>query len=131
MRLAHEIGVKIGVGTDYPGTPKTWKIGDRTMFELQELVACGLMPMEAILAATRTTAEAYGKLGEFGTLETGKKADLLVVTGNPLEDIGVLYDGDNINLVMKDGIVESVDEAHRQYYRVREEQPADRPRAGA
>ena len=121
VRLAHEIGVKIGVGTDYPGTPKTWKIGVRKMFELQELVACGLTPMEAIVAATRTTADAYGKLDAFGTLEAGKKADLLVVTGNPLEDVAVMYDGDNINLVMKDGVVESVDEDHKQHYRVREE----------
>ena len=130
VRLAHEIGVKIGVGTDYPGTPKTWKIGDRTPFELQELVACGMTPMEAIVAATRTTAEAYGKLDEFGTLEPGKKADLLTVTGNPLEDIGVLYDGKNINLVMKDGVVESVDEAYRQHFRVQEDQPADRIHTG-
>ena len=120
VRLAHEIGGKIGVGTDYPGTPATWKVGDRTMFELQELVACGMSPMEAIVAATRTNAEAYGRLADLGTLEPGKRADLLVVEGDPLNDIGVLYDADNINLVMKDGRVESTDEAHKRYYRVRE-----------
>jgi hypothetical protein len=43
-----------------------------------------------------------------------------MVSEDPLEDIGVLYDGDNINLVMKDGRVESTDEDHKQYYRVRE-----------
>lgn len=126
VRLAHEIGVKLCVGTDYPGTPKTWKIGERTMYEMQELVQCGLTAMEAIVAATRNNAEAYGKLEDFGTLEPGKKADLLVLTGNPLDDIGVLSEEDNINIVMKDGVVESVDEDHKRYYRVREDQPADR-----
>ena len=130
VRLAHRIGVKLCVGTDYPGTPNLWKIGDRTMYELQELVRCGLTPMEAIVAATRNNAEAYRKLDDIGTLEPGKKADLLVVTGDPLDDIGVLYDGDNINIVMKDGMVESVDEEHKQYYRVKEDQPAERMHAG-
>lgn len=122
VRLAHELGVKIGVGTDYPGTPKTWRIGDRTMFELQELVACGLTPMEALVAGTRTTAEAYGKLDDLGTLKPGKKADLLVVNGDPLKDVGVLYHADNIGLVMKDGVVESVAEPYRKHYRIRETQ---------
>ena len=126
VRLAHELGVKLGVGTDYPGTAKTWKIGDRTMFELQELAACGLSPMEAIVAATRTNAEAYRRLDDLGTLEPGKKADVLVVGGNPLDDLGVLYDGANILLVLKEGVVEYTDEEHKRHYRVGEEQPPDR-----
>ena len=126
VRLAHKLGVKLGVGTDYPGTHKTWKIGDRTMFELQELVACGLSPMEAIVAATRTNAEAYRKLDDMGTLEPGKKADLLVVAGNPLDDVAVLYEAANILVVLKDGIVEYTDEAHKHLYRVGEDQPPDR-----
>ncbi|MBM4049264.1 MAG: amidohydrolase family protein, partial [Planctomycetes bacterium] len=121
VRLAHELGVKLCVGCDYPGTPKGWKIGDRTMFEMQELVRCGLTPMEALVAATRTNAAAYGKLDDFGTLEPGKRADLLLVTGNPLDDISVLYNAENIVLVMKDGVVESADEQFKRYYRVREE----------
>lgn len=122
-RLAHQIGAKLAVGTDYPGTPKTWKIGDRTMFELVELTQCGLSPMEAIVAATRNNADAYRRLQDLGTLEPGKRADLLVVTGNPLEDIGLLSDGRNIALVMKDGVVESADESYQRYYRLREDQP--------
>lgn len=129
VRLAHELGVKIGVGCDYPGGT-WWRIGERTMVELMELVHCGLTPMEAIVAATRTNAEAYGKLDELGTLEVGKRADLLVVEGDLLADISVLHNRDNINVVMKDGVVESVDEDHKQYYRVREEQPPERGRGG-
>jgi imidazolonepropionase-like amidohydrolase len=121
VRLAHELGVKIGVGCDYPGTRVTWEIGDRTMFELQELVSCGLSPMEAIVAGTRTTAAAFGKLDDFGTLEPGKRADLLVVSGDPAADIGVLYERENINVVVKDGSVEHTDDAHKRYYRVADE----------
>ncbi|MFO7946354.1 MAG: amidohydrolase family protein [Armatimonadota bacterium] len=126
-RLAHELGVKICVGCDYPGSAQAWKIGDATMWELQELVGCGLTPMEAICASTKTTAEAFRIDDEIGTMEPGKKADLIIVDGDPLEDISVLYDGDNINLVIKDGKVESVDEDHKQYYTVHEPQPPNRP----
>ncbi|NOZ23097.1 MAG: amidohydrolase family protein [Planctomycetes bacterium] len=121
VRLAHELGVKLAVGTDYPGNPRSWDYGDRTMYEMQELVACGLSPMEAIVAATRNNADAYGRLDELGTIEAGKRADLLVVTGNPAEDVGVLYEASNINIVMKDGVVESTDEAHKKHYRIRED----------
>ena len=129
VRLAHELGVKLAVGTDYPGTARTWRIGDRTLYELQELVSCGLTPMEAIVAATRNNAHAYRRLDDLGTIEPGKRADLLVVTGNPAEDVSILYEAGNINLVMKDGVVESTDEAHKQYYRVCEDQPANRRNA--
>jgi len=123
VRLAHEIGVKLAVGCDYPGSPKGWQIGDRTMYEMADLVKCGLSPMDAIVAATRNNAAAYRKLDDLGTLEPRKKADLLVVVGNPLDDIGLLHDGNNTNVVIKDGVVESVDEEHKQYYRVREALP--------
>ncbi len=121
VRLARKLGVKLAVGTDYPGNPRSWDYGDRTMYEMQELVACGLSSMEAICAATRTNADAYGRLDELGTIESGKRADLLVVTGNPAEDVGVLYEADNINIVVKDGVVESTDEEHKQHYRMRED----------
>jgi imidazolonepropionase-like amidohydrolase len=126
VKLAYQAGVKLAVGTDYPGHSSAWRIGDATMCELQELVACGLTPMEAIIAATRNTAEAYGNLADFGTLEKGKKADLLMVNGNPLEDISILYNPDKLNLVMKDGLVEYTDEQHKKYCRVRELLPDNR-----
>lgn len=126
VRLAHQLGVKLCVGTDYPGSAKGWLIGDGTHFEMQEMVACGLSPMEVIVAATQTNAKAFRKDMTLGTLEPGKEADLLVVDGNPLEDISLLYDGDRINLVMKAGQVEAVDQDHVQYYNLRLPQPPDR-----
>ncbi len=92
---AIEMGIPIAVGTD--GGP-----GDAA-FELQELVACGMTPMQAIVAGTRVTAEALGIDAMTGTLEPGKRADLQLVRGDPLEDIAILEDPDAIALVMRDG----------------------------
>ena len=126
VRLAHEIGAKIAVGTDYPGSAHAWKIGDNTPWELDELVQCGLSPMEAIVAGTRTTAEAFRKLDDLGTIEPGKKADILLVSGDPLDDVMVLYDAASIALVIKDGIVEYADTEHARHYCIADEQPPDR-----
>ncbi|MCE5237950.1 amidohydrolase family protein [bacterium] len=109
------------VGTDYPGTPRTWRLGDRTLVELQELVACGLSPLEALTAATQVNAAAYRKLPSLGTLEPGKLADLLVVSGDPATDVSLLYDARNLCLVLKEGRVEYADDAHRQFYRIADE----------
>ncbi len=111
VRKAHEMGIEMGVGTD--GGP-----GD-AMFELMELVACGLSPLEAIVAGTRNTANAYGKLDELGTLEPGKVADILIVAKDLLQDISVLYEEENIQLVMKEGVVAVTDDEFRQYYHPR------------
>ena len=96
VRKAHEMGVTIAAGTD--GGP------GHVMTELTELVKCGLSPMEAIVAGTRNTADAYGMLDTTGTLEPGKRADLLLVKGNPLENVSLLTKQDNILLVMKEGM---------------------------
>ena len=125
-RIAHELGVKIAFGTDYPGARDAWAIGDAALWELQELTWVGLSPMEAIVAATKTTAEAY-RLDDLGTLQPGKSADLLVVDGDPLENIGILYDQTSIKLVMKQGVVESADDAYAQHYVIIEPQPTNRP----
>jgi imidazolonepropionase-like amidohydrolase len=99
VRKAHAMGVKIAVGTD--GGP-----GD-AMIELAELVACGLSPMEAIVAGTRNTADALMISDQVGTIEPGKRADLLVLGTNPLQDITTLQDVENIDLVMARGEVQS------------------------
>ncbi len=126
VRLAHQIGVKLCVGTDYPGTGRTWKHGDRTIWELMELESCGLSRMEALVAATKTNAEAY-RLDDLGTLEPGKIADVVVLDGDPLAGIEALYDHRNIKLVLKDGRVEFADGDLAKHYSLREAQPADRP----
>jgi len=125
VRLAAQLGVKLCVGTDYPGGP-WWEIGERTMYEMTELVSCGLSLMQAIVAATSTNAEAFGRLDDLGTIKPGKKADLLMVRGNPLDNIGLLREAKNILTVIKDGVVEYTDKAHKEYYQVGEDQPPER-----
>jgi imidazolonepropionase-like amidohydrolase len=78
-------GVPIGVGSDggsgidFPGL--------MTHRELELLVEAGLSPVDVLTAATRTGALALRKLDELGTIEPGKRADLLLLSANPLEDV--------------------------------------------
>jgi len=59
--------------------------------------------MDAIVAATRTAAEAIGILDVVGTIEEGKVADIILVNGDPLENISILSEEDKIAMVMKEG----------------------------
>lgn len=115
---AHQMGTKLALGTD--GGP-----GD-AMIELSELVDCGLLPMDAIVTGTRNTADALSILDRVGTLETGKDADLLIVDKNPLDDIKVLQDQENIALVMTHGIVRTTSEEMKVYLNPRLEGPPRR-----
>lgn len=103
VRKARALGIRMGVGTDLPGTPP-WRAG-QTAVELVELTACGLTPMEAIVAGTRASAESLGKADDLGTIEPGKRADLVLLDADPLADITVLTGERHIRMVMKDGDV--------------------------
>ena len=67
---------------------------------MSALVDSGMTPIQAISAATKTNAEILGVFAQRGSLEPGKQADILVVAGNPLEDIEVLG---RVALVAKGG----------------------------
>lgn len=97
---AHELGIPLATGTD------GWPRPEALVHELVELVGCGLTPHEALVAATRTTARALGVEDRVGTIEAGKLADLVVVDGDPLEDITLLTEDDAVVLVLKEGRVE-------------------------
>jgi imidazolonepropionase-like amidohydrolase len=94
----HAAGVMIAAGTD-SGTPGV-VIGKSLHKELELMVEAGLSPMEAILTGTRNAAANLGIGNELGTIEKGKLADMIVVSGNPLDAIGKTSD---IQLVIKDG----------------------------
>ena len=79
-RLARA-GVTIGAGSDI------WQIPVGAHLELQELVAAGLSPLEAIHAATGAAARVVGAEGDLGTIEVGKLADLVILDGDPRSDI--------------------------------------------
>ena len=82
---AREAGVRIAAGTDIGG----YGYGENAL-ELELLVQAGLTPAQAIETATRRSAECMGLDRELGTLEPGKEADLLVIDGDPLRDVGVV-----------------------------------------
>ncbi|ORW07664.1 metal-dependent hydrolase family protein [Mycolicibacter longobardus] len=97
---AASAGVKIAVGTDAGLNPDHGS----NLKELGLLVRFGgLTPMQAIVAGTRTSAQLCGVDDALGTVEAGKTADLVVVRGNPLDDIDSVGDPDNILMVIKDG----------------------------
>jgi imidazolonepropionase-like amidohydrolase len=100
IRRALAAGVRVVAGTDAGGHGHPPNAG-----ELPLLVAAGLTPMQAIQAATGWAAECVGLEREVGTLEKGKRADLIAVAGDPLADVAVLTDASRIRLVLKDGVV--------------------------
>ena len=100
LQLAVSAGVKVAAGTDEGG----WEHGNNA-HEISCLVAAGMTPMQAIVAATGRAAECIGMGTEIGTLEEGKKADLILVDGDPLQDISILEKGKAVTLVMKGGVV--------------------------
>ncbi|HMB90973.1 MAG TPA: amidohydrolase family protein [Rhodothermales bacterium] len=85
LKSAHEAGVKLVCGTD-PPTPYVFH-GYSVHQELELMVEAGLTPMEALVIATRRPAEMLGAEDIFGTIKPGKRADLLILSANPLEDI--------------------------------------------
>lgn len=102
VHRALKAGVPIAMGTD-AATP--YNLHGENAMELHWMTEAGLSPMQAIVAATRNAARALGWDSWLGTLEPGKVADLIVVTGNPLDDIRIVADRRNITLVIKDGQV--------------------------
>jgi len=99
LALAHRLGVRIASGSDLLGPLHLAK-----PLEL-ELKAQVLSPMEVLVSATRTNAELFGLADRIGTVEPGKEADLLVVRGDPLRDLRLFQDRDNLLLIMKAGAV--------------------------
>ncbi len=85
FRKAHEAGVKIAFGTDTGVTPH-----GENAHEFELLVANGMKPMEAIVAATRSAAALLGRDKDLGTVELGKLADLAAFDGDPTGDVSVL-----------------------------------------
>ena len=70
--------------------------------EMEAMQKAGMTPMQIILAATRNAAMVCGLDRELGTLEVGKVADVLVVKGDPLQDIHALA---SVRLVIHNGVV--------------------------
>ena len=96
--MALEAGVKVVAGTDAGG----WVHGNNAQ-EITCLTSAGMSSSQAIVAATKNAAECIGLDKEIGTIEVGKKADLILVEGNPIDDVSILEKGSSVKFVMKDG----------------------------
>jgi imidazolonepropionase-like amidohydrolase len=71
--------------------------------ELGYLVEAGMTPMQAIVAGTKMGAQCMGLADEVGILSEGMLADLLVIDGDPLQDVTILQDRTHLRLIIKDG----------------------------
>jgi imidazolonepropionase-like amidohydrolase len=95
FRHAAEAGVKVAMGTDCPVAPH-----GTNLRELELMAANGFTPAQALRAATSSAAELMGLDGELGTLEAGKRADVVVVGGDPFDLATV---SERVDQVWKDG----------------------------
>lgn len=96
--LARELGIRIANGFD----PSSAESHGQNAHEIIAMTKLGLTPLEALRAATTTAAELMGWQDKVGSIEAGKFADIIAVTGDPLTDITEL---ERVKFVMKGGAV--------------------------
>jgi imidazolonepropionase-like amidohydrolase len=94
--LAVEAGVKVAMGTDCPVAPHGTNLN-----ELRHMAEHGFTPEQALVAATSSAAELMGLQDELGTLEPGKRADVVVVGGDPFDFVTLK---ERVEEVWKDGV---------------------------
>ncbi len=97
IKVAYEHGVNIVMGTDSGVIPH-----GHNLKELINLVDIGMTPKQAIASGTTKAAEFIGR-DDIGSIFEGKCADMIFVEKNPLIDIEILADSDNIVRVIQDG----------------------------
>jgi imidazolonepropionase-like amidohydrolase len=97
IEVARDAGVKLASGSDVVG-PWQGRRGEELVYKARVLGAHG-----AIISATRTNAELFMLDADMGTVENGKRADLVLVEGQPLDDISVLAEPANIVAVLQAG----------------------------
>ena len=98
FRRAMKAGVKIAFGTDAGGFD--WKVDPAKEFAY--MVKWGMTPAQAIRSATESASVLLGMQDKIGTIEAGKFADIVAVTGDPLKDVTLL---EHVDFVMKGGTV--------------------------
>jgi imidazolonepropionase-like amidohydrolase len=102
VRRFVQAGGEIGLGDDFIEEVKPWYRLGMPWEEIRLLGEAGLTPMQIIIAATSVGAKICNLFHEIGTIETGKRADLFVIEGDPLADIQNLR---NVKYVIKEGNV--------------------------
>eukprot|EP01018_Ginkgo_biloba_P028198 Gb_25396 [translate_table: standard] len=98
LNMADSKGVKVCFGSDLPG-------GDLHDYQLEEfLLRSSVLKPDALLrSATTSCAELFQMEGEIGVISEGAFGDILVLEKNPLEDISVLADSNNMRMILKEG----------------------------
>jgi len=117
--MLHKAGVPFLAGTDTPAGVHIFP-GFSLHEELQRFVAAGFTPLEALQTATLNPARFFGMEDQLGTVQKGKLADLVLLSGNPLEDIantqkiaGVIVDGRYFSRRELDSMLTRVEAAAR------------------
>jgi imidazolonepropionase-like amidohydrolase len=105
LEVARDAGVKLASGSDVVG-PWQGRRGEELVYKARVLGA-----HEAIISATRVNAELFMLADEIGTVEPGKRADLVLVKGQPLDDIALLAEPENVVSVLQSGVVVKDSEA--------------------
>ncbi len=95
------LGGKVALGNDYGGGPNEFELGI-PMYEIEMMSQSGMAPMQVIQAATMNAAHVLRLDAAIGSLEAGKQADLLVVKGNPLNDLQCLS---RLQMVIHNGVI--------------------------
>lgn len=106
LKRVYEAGIPIAVSTD-AGNPGTLH-GISIYNEMEAMQQAGIPAREIIVMATKNGAEAMGRLDDFGTLEKGKMADLIILEGDPSKDIANMR---SISHVMRGGLLREVKQA--------------------
>ena len=101
FRMALDLGVPIAMGCDCGGQSRM--PNGANALELALMVDRGMSPMQAIVTATRESATLTRLIDTVGTIAPGKLADLIVVDGNPVDDITLLQSA--VKMVVQGGVV--------------------------
>ncbi|MGC9113084.1 amidohydrolase family protein [Acidilobus sp.] len=103
IRRAYRMGVRLATGTDFSGG--VGRHGENAEEVAIFVERVGMTPQEALIAATRNAAYAAGLEGRAGIVAKGALADLILVDGNPLDNVRVLTDRSKVRLVVRGGEV--------------------------
>ena len=96
---AHRIGTPTAVGSDGAHTFPPYDIA----LEMEYFQELGIPPLQVITDATKVAAQAVNRSDDWGTLEPGKAADVLIVDGDPSADVKILKDKSRIVMILQDG----------------------------
>ena len=102
--MARKAGLCIALGTDFSNSPNSPYLQNGS--EFRAMTQAGMTHLEAIRAGTINAAKVMRMEEQIGSLEPGKLADVVIVDGNPLEDIDCLTSAQHVRLVVKDGRIE-------------------------